>query len=453
MKKHSALFSMFAVVLGLAFFCGSAFSRNATSGTGSATHPRQVVYLQIESAISPAQVDLVEDAVAHAVSINAGLLLIRLDTPGGLVDSMRKIVQSILNSPVPVAVWVGPSGARAASAGVFIVAASDIAAMSPQSTIGAASPVQAGGKEIDETMARKVKNDLMSLVRSVAGSHGRNVQWFEQAVDKAVSITAQEAVMDKVVEYIAPDIHDLLVQIGARGTTEKGVVLAFGPDGYQVQEYEPGLRYKLLSWLINPQIAYFLLLGGIAGLFFELTTPGAVLPGVLGGICLLLGLYAMAILPTSVSGLLLILFGLVLFLLEIKIVSYGMLSVAGIISLFIGSLILFKDQPGVQSLPISTVIVTVSGVSVLLIAGIYLATKAQMAPRYSGADAMVGLAGSVMQVRDGKGQVLVRGELWNFVEKDTPLKVGDTVVVTGMDSLCLIVDKPSSAPKDVSVSV
>ena len=170
-------------------------AEQSESKTGNDKDRVRVVYVQIEAAISPAQVDLVEDAVAHATESGAGLLLIRLDTPGGLVDSMRKIVQSILNSSVPVAVWVGPSGARAASAGVFIVAASDIAAMSPQSTIGAASPVQAGGKEMDETMARKVRNDLLSLVRSVAKSHGRNVAWFEESVDKAASITAEEAVI------------------------------------------------------------------------------------------------------------------------------------------------------------------------------------------------------------------------------------------------------------------
>jgi membrane-bound serine protease (ClpP class) len=401
-----------------------------------------VVYVQIKAGISPAQVDLVDQAIASAVEKGAGMLLIRLDTPGGLVESMRQIVQSILNSPVPVAVWVGPSGARAASAGVFIVAAADIAAMSPQSTIGAASPVMAGGKDMDSTMAHKVKNDLLSLVRSVAKSHGRNVEWYEQSVDKAVSITAEEAVMQRVVEYIAPDVNDLLVQIGAQGGTQKGVLLAFDGDGYRIVPFEPGMRYKLLSWLIDPQIAYFLLLGGMAGLFFELTTPGAILPGVIGGICLLLGLYAMSVLPTSVTGLLLILFGLVLFLLEIKVVSYGMLSIAAIVSLFMGSLILFKDQSGVQTLPLSTIIATVLGVSLLCLAAVYLAAKAQLAPRYSGNSAMVGLTGVIKSLEQGKGKLLVRGELWNFtLVEGLNAAVGDEVQIVEVNGLQLVADK------------
>ncbi len=448
MKKYllrtALFFSLVLLVLGGALPSGRT-AEQSESKTGNDKDRVRVVYVQIEAAISPAQVDLVEDAVAHATESGAGLLLIRLDTPGGLVDSMRKIVQSILNSSVPVAVWVGPSGARAASAGVFIVAASDIAAMSPQSTIGAASPVQAGGKEMDETMARKVRNDLLSLVRSVAKSHGRNVAWFEESVDKAASITAEEAVMQRVVEYIAPDAQDLLVQIGAQGAMQKGVVLAFGAKGFEIESFEPGLRYELLSWLIDPQIAYLLLLGGMAGLFFELVTPGAILPGVVGGICLLLGLYAMAVLPTSVSGLLLILFGLVLFFLEIKLVSYGMLSIAGIVSLFVGSMILFKDQEGIDSLPVATVAATVAGVSVLFLAGVYLAAKAQMAPKYSGELAMVGLAGTVRSLDGGGGQVLVRGELWNFAVKDgLTLQVGDEVVVSEVRGLRLVVEKPAS---------
>ena len=226
---------------------------------------------------------------------------------------------------------------------------------------------------------------------------------------------------------------------------QKGVVLAFGAKGFEIESFEPGLRYELLSWLIDPQIAYLLLLGGMAGLFFELVTPGAILPGVVGGICLLLGLYAMAVLPTSVSGLLLILFGLVLFFLEIKLVSYGMLSIAGIVSLFVGSMILFKDQEGIDSLPVATVAATVAGVSVLFLAGVYLAAKAQMAPKYSGELAMVGLAGTVRSLDGGGGQVLVRGELWNFAVKDgLTLQVGDEVVVSEVRGLRLVVEKPAS---------
>ncbi|MDY7002320.1 MAG: nodulation protein NfeD, partial [Thermodesulfobacteriota bacterium] len=249
------------------------------------TRPFPVVYAEIDASISPAQVDLLEDSLAECEKRKAGMLLLRLDTPGGLGDSMRKMVRLILNSKVPVVVWVGPSGARAASAGVFIVAASAVAAMSPQSTIGAASPVGLGGRNVDKTMAEKIKNDILSLIRGTAAARDRNVSWYVEAVERSVSITASEAVMLQVVELMAQDPQDLLSQVGARGLKWKGEVLRFQADDVEWIEFEPGVRHSILSWLLDPQVAYLLLLGGMAGLFFELATPGAILPGVLGGMC------------------------------------------------------------------------------------------------------------------------------------------------------------------------
>ncbi len=398
-----------------------------------------VLYLEIDSAISPAQEDLLEQALEVCAEDGHDMLLVRLDTPGGLAESMRNMVMQILNAPVPVGVWVGPSGARAASAGVFLVAASSISGMAPQSTIGAASPVGSGGEDIPETMAKKVKNDLLSLVRSVATARGRNVEWYQQAVEESVSITASEAAMTRVVEFVASDKNDFMDQVLSRGLVFKDSRLDLSGRTVTFTEHLPGFRYKFLSWLLDPQIAYFLLLGGMAGLFFELTTPGAVLPGVFGGLCLLLGLYAMSVLPTNVAGLLLIIFGLVLFGLEIKIVSFGMLGLAGTASLFIGSVILFKGGQGFDKLPMTSILVTVAGLSLLLGSGVYLIAKASRKDSVVGVSTLIGEAGHVLEWKERKGTILIRGEIWNavFFEENGTLEKGDTVRVREIDGLTL----------------
>jgi len=354
-----------------------------------------VIYAEIEASINPAQVDLLEDALAECERRKAGMLLLRLDTPGGLGDSMRKMVRLILNSKVPVVVWVGPAGARAASAGVFIVAASALAAMSPQSTIGAASPVGLGGRNVDKTMAEKIKNDILSLIRGTATARNRNVSWYVEAVEKSVSITASEAVTLQVVELMAQDPRDLLSQIGAKGLTWRGEVLRFQAADVELIEFKPGIRHRILSWLLDPQVAYLLLLGGTAGLFFALTTPRAILPRVVGGTCQLLGLYALSILPTNAAGLLLILFGLVLFILELKVTSYGLLSVAGLVCFFIGSTILFRFEYGMAGLPLSTIIGAGLVLAAAIGTGVYLVAKAHSRKPSLGLETLVGTEAEV----------------------------------------------------------
>lgn len=408
-----------------------------------------VLTAEIQGAISPAQVEVLEDALRQAAADRADLMLLRLDTPGGLVTSMREMVQLILNSQIPVAVWVGPSGARAASAGVFLVAASAAAAMSPQSTIGAASPVDMGGKDVDSTMAAKVKNDIISLVRGVAEARGRNVDWYVKSVEDADSITATEAVLLKVVDFLAKDPQDLLEQLAVKGLVWQGKTLRFAARDVRFVEFNPGLRHRLLSWLLDPQIAYFLLLGGMAGIFFELTTPGAIFPGVFGGLCLLLGLYAMSVLPTNVAGILLILFGLVLFILELKVASYGMLSVAALVSLFIGSTILFRTEAGVQGLPLSTVLSGMAGFALIFGGVAYLVTRAQLRASPLGSAAMVGLLAEVRAWKQGRGQVFVNGETWNArAAADTSLVAGDRVRVTAVHGLTLTVEPLDPGPAD-----
>lgn len=399
-----------------------------------------VLYTRIDGSINPAQEDLLQQSIQDCQTNGHDILLIGLDTPGGLGQSMREMLKMILNSPVPVITWVGPRGARAASAGVFLVAASSVAAMSPQTNIGAASPVAMGGRDIPETMAKKIKNDFLSLLRGVADARNRNVDWYEKAVEEAVSITAAEAVMLRVVDLMAVSPEDLLAQVGAKGLDWKGTRISYPAGGFSIVEHDPGFRYSFLSWLLNPQIAYFLLLGGLAGLFFELSNPGSIFPGVFGGICLLLGLYAMAVLPTNVAGLLLILLSMVLFILEIAVTSYGLLSVGAVVCLFIGSLILFDFEYGLGGLPLKVILPTILAMTSFIGLGLYLVTRAQVRPRQSGAEAMIGLRGEVLKWSGQEGHVRIRGEIWRARSSSSQaLHPGDQVAVTEIEGLKVVV--------------
>ena len=420
-----------------------------------ASEPREkggikVLSAELHGPVTPAQADLLEDVLQAARTGDMDLVLLRLDTPGGLVSSMRVMIKEILNSPVPVAIWVGPSGAHAASAGVFLVAASDVAGMAPQTTIGAASPVDMQGKDVDETMARKVKNDLMGLLRGVATARNRNLDWYERSVEEAVSATAQEAVMENVVEFVAVDTMDFLEQAGRRGIIAKPgsgrADLRFAVADVQLTEFEPSVRYKFLSWLLHPQIAYILLLGGIAGLFFELTTPGAILPGVLGGFCLLMGLYALSVLPTNATGVLLLLFSFVLFLLELKITSFGLLTLAGMISLFVGSMLLIKPGQGFSRLPMPMVLVTMGGIAAIGGVCVFYIGRSMRQPPASGREALIGETAKIRSWDGTRGKVFLQGAIWDavsdqrlFLEKDAAVRI------SGVQGLTLRVQSETQA--------
>lgn len=447
-KPFPAVFPL-RVSVALAFaFVFLCFSRDGCAEPAlkaDIASPR-ILEVGISSSISPAQAEHLASAMNTVEAEGFDLILIRLDTPGGLGESMRQMVKSILNAPAPVIVWVGPSGARAASAGVFLVASANVAAMSPQTTIGAASPVNADGGDLGETMSRKVLNDMKSMLKGIAASRGRNVSWYLDAVEESVSITAEEAVLMRVVELLAVDRDDLLDQIGRKGVTTGKGVLKFDAASAKVVPFDPGFRYGLLSWLLDPQIAYMLLLGGMAGLFFELATPGAILPGVLGGLSLLLGLYAMSILPANAAGLLLLLFGLILFILEIHIVSYGLLSVAAVVSLFVGSIILFPEN-GAMGLPLSTILITVIGVSLLAGGAVLLAIRAQARKPKTGLSALVGEKGIVKDWSGDHGKVVVHGEYWDAVADDgSVFKAKDDVWVVSVDKMSLRVSSAQIKP-------
>ena len=402
------------------------------------------LFLEIGAPISPAQEELLDNALSRAESTGADFLLIRLDTPGGLGSSMRAMVTAMLNAPLPVAIWVGPAGARAASAGVFLVAASTVAAMAPQTSIGAASPVGLSGKDVSETMARKIQNDIISLLRGMVTARNRNMEWYEKAVTESASITAEEAVQQRVVEFLAPSREDFLEQIGIRGLPAGGSLLHFTASDVQVTLYEPGFKYKLLSWILNPSIAYFLFLGGIAGLFFELSSPGAIFPGVFGALCLVLGMYALSILPTTPAGILLILLGLILFAIELKVVSYGLLTLAGCISLVLGSLILFDFEYGFTSLPLRLILACVAGICILFVTVLVLVTKAQTRPRATGLETLLDQPAKVLTWQDSQGTVQIHGEQWNArTPAPVDFRPGDRVRIVRAEGLVLDITEES----------
>lgn len=397
--------------------------------------------LSIQGSINPAQEDLLREAIDQSVKERSNLLVVRLDTPGGLGETTRNMVKLILNAPLPVAVWVGPDGSRAASAGVFLVAASAVAGMSPHSNIGSARPVGMGGQDAPEAMVEKMLNDFLSLVRAAAQRRGRNVDWYVSAVTENANVIGIEALMEGVIDFVATDVEDFIEQIGARGLEWNNVTRHFTMDDVAIVNIEPGLWYAILAWLLDPQIAYFLLMGGLAGLFFELTNPGAIFPGVLGGLCLLLGLYALAILPTNVAGLLLILFGLMLFALELMITSFGLLSIAAVVAIFFGSVILFRFEYGMGDVPMTSILVTTVGLSVFVLFCVYLVAKAHKHRPFQSSDTLIGQKAVVRQWSSTNGLVHIEGESWS-AESARPLALtpGDAVYITSVQGLTLTID-------------
>ncbi|WP_291330072.1 nodulation protein NfeD [Desulfovibrio sp. UCD-KL4C] len=413
------------------------------SGAACAGETLKVLYGQMEGAITPAQVSLLDGIIKQAVDDEDDLILLRLETPGGLTTSMRKIVKMMMNPPVPICLWVGPEGAHAASAGTFLVAAANVSAMAPSTTVGAASPVSSSGDDLPEAMNKKVTNDLTSLIKGVARKRGRNINWYVDSVSKGASLDAQEAVTLNVVDFIAVSPYDFFEQLGAKGILINGQNVKFSKDGFTLVDYENGLSYSVLSWLLDPQVAYYLLIAGILGIFFELVTPGVILPGVVGGFCLVTAFYAMSILPTNAAGLLLMLLGGILFILEIFVTSYGLLSVAAAISLFVGSLVLFKGGE-VQQIPLGSIIGTVLSFSVFAVVVVFLVAKAHSRKPAVGMQGMVGLEGEVFRTFNNKLKVRVRGEIWNAVNADgAGLELGSKVKVISAEGLTLTVTRIS----------
>jgi membrane-bound serine protease (ClpP class) len=380
-----------------------------------------------------------------------------MDTPGGLDASTRDIVKAILDSPVPVATFVTPGGARAASAGMYILYASHIAAMSPATNVGAATPVSIIGGEQPEprqqptgdgegekptaadagnAMKRKVINDAVAYARGLANRHGRNADWAELAVREAASITAEEALEIGVIDLVAVNIGDLLQQIDGKTIEVRGRERVLDTQALQIEQLEPSWKAELLGVITSPTIAYLLLLVGVYGLLFEGYNPGAVFPGVIGAICLLLALYAFQMLPVNYAGFALIALGIILMIGEAMAPSFGVLGIGGVISLVIGSIILIDtDVPGFSvSKPLIGALALVSSLGVMGIVGIAL--KARLRPVVSGREQLVGAVGTALMDFTREGEVFVHSERWSAVTS-YPLRKGQAVVVTGIDGLTL----------------
>jgi membrane-bound serine protease (ClpP class) len=398
------------------------------SHTGGAAK-NDIYIIKVSDAISPGVAEFVKDGIETAEKEGAACLIIELDTPGGLAESMRRIIQSILGSKVPVVVFVSPSGARAASAGVMITMAADIAAMAPGTNIGAAHPVGAGGKDISGKMSEKVINDMVAHAKSVAEERGRNAKWVEEAIRESVSVTETEALKDNIIDLIAEDTDDLIQQLNGREIKEKGVLKL---DKSERVIVEPTLRNKILKTISDPNIAYILLMIGLAGLYFELSHPGAIFPGVIGGIALVLAFFALQTLPVNYAGILLIVLAIIFFIMEMKITSYGLLSVAGIISLLLGSLMMFKGTGPDLNLSWRVLLPTLILVSGFFVFVAGLVFRAQISKPKTGLKGLVGEIGIVKKALAPEGKVFVHGELWNArsdktVDEDTKVRVVNVV--------------------------
>jgi membrane-bound serine protease (ClpP class) len=401
-----------------------------------------VYVVRIDSAITPASAKRISDAVDTAVENSAACLVIELDTPGGLVDSTRRIVKKMMAAPVAVIVYVSPGGARAASAGTFITLAADVAAMAPATNIGAAHPVALGQKmEKDGVMAQKIENDLAAFMKSIAHQKGRNEEWAEKAVRESVSISDNEAVKNRVVDVVSPDLHSLLNAIDGRRIKKNEKEIVLKTKGSSIRYLEAGIRDKILETISNPNLAYILMMLAMLGIYLELSHPGLILPGVIGVVSLILALYAMQTLPVNYAGLLLIFFAVVFFMVEIWVTSYGLLSLAGIVCLGLGSMMLFPSPEPALQLSLKVVVPTVAGVSGLFILVSFLAAKAQFAPIRTGMSGMVGEEGHAATDIDKSGQVSIRGEFWRAVSSKGPIKKDEEIRVVGTKQMRLLVKK------------
>jgi len=393
----------------------------------------EVRVIDVDSNINPGVALFVERALREAEKADATCLVIQLDTPGGLVDAMRSIVKVMLDSRTPVVVYVAPGGARAASAGVMITIAAHVAAMAPGTNIGAAHPVALGSK-MEDTMSEKITNDLVAYVRSLAKQRNRNEDWVEKAVRESVSITAEEAVKAQVVDLVAGSLAELLDKIHGREVDVNGKVVQIESRGASIVFVREKMRERVLRTIANPNIAYILMMIGLLGLYFELSSPGALFPGIIGAICLILAFFAFQTLPVNYAGILLIILGILLFILEIKVTSMGLLSIGGTVCLVLGSLFLFKgDDMGLVRVSWEVIIPTVTVVVLFLTVVVGLVVKAQLRRPATGVSGLIGEFGEVTGVDLPKGiKVFVHGELWNALS-DEELKAGDRVEVIGLD--------------------
>ncbi|WP_129127825.1 NfeD family protein [Geomonas oryzae] len=399
----------------------------------------QVGLISLRGPINPVTTSFLKDNLTQAAARGERLVLVELDTPGGLDLAMREAVQAIFAAPVPVVVYVTPSGARAASAGAVIGLAADVLAMAPGTNIGAAHPVSLSGKP-DPVMEAKIVNDAEAYVEGIAGKRGRNVQLAGKMVRESISLTAEAALKEKVIDLVAPSREELLTRLEGRTLLRGGKESVLHLLGARVVHHEMGTRDRILDAISNPDVAYMLMLLGILGLFFELSNPGVILPGVIGGISLLLSFFALQTLPVNYAGFALILLGIVLFIAEIKVVSHGMLAVGGVVAMVMGSLILFPSPEPYLRLSLKVIALTVGITALFFTVVIVKVIQAHREPPITGVEGMIGAVGVADTDLDPDGKVVVHGEYWNATCAEPVLR-GEKVRVVGVSGLLVTVEK------------
>jgi membrane-bound serine protease (ClpP class) len=406
-----------------------------------ASFSQKVIIIDVDGTINPVASDYIKRNIQKADKDRAQCLVIRLNTPGGLLQSTRVIVSAILDAPVPVVVFVTPVGSHAGSAGVFITMAGHIAAMSPGTNIGAAHPVSMQQK-MDPVMNEKVTNDAAAFIRTIAQHRNRDTVWADQAVRHSKSITSSEALEKKVIDIVARNMDDLLNKIDGRVIVTPAGIKTLQTQNAVVETEEMTWIEKLLNVLVDPNVAYVLMLLGFYGLLFEIYSPGAIFPGVIGGICIILAFYAMHTLPVNYAGLALIIFSIILFLLEIKVVSYGILAIGGTISLLLGSLMLLRNESPLEFVRISKAVIFPA---VAVTAGFFLflitmGISAQRNKSVIGAETLIGSIGTSQENFHKTGMVMVMGELWLAEINSGEIEKGQKIKVTGRNKFTLLVE-------------
>lgn len=401
---------------------------------------QKVISITINDGINPSTAEFIQDGIEKAEQEKAECLIINLNTPGGLLTSTREIVTNIMQSKVPVIVYVSPTGAHAGSAGTFITMASNIAAMAPGTNIGAAHPVDMNGKS-DAVMNEKIINDASAFIRTIAEKRGRNIQWAEDAVRNSVSITEQEALEKNVINVIANDERDLLIKVDGKQVELNNGAKMLHTKNATIETLEMGFFQKVLSRLSDPNISYIIMMLGFYGLLFELFSPGAIFPGIIGVICLILAFYSMSSMPVNYAGLALIVFGIILYLLEIKVISHGLLAIGGTISVLLGSMILFRTSPIENYVSLSwSVIISVTAFSTLFF--LFLITmglRAQRSKPVSGVNALIGKTAETIDTLDLSGQIRLMGETWSAVSLSGKINKNEKVIVKEIKGLTLYV--------------
>ena len=439
MLKNKFIFTTTLLCI-FSFFC---LCSTALSGKVK----KEIMVITVNGVINPVSAEFIGKNIRKANQKNAEALVIELDTPGGLDTSMRNIVKEIIASGVPVIVYVYPSGSRDASAGVFITMAAHIAAMAPGTNIGAAHPVGLEGK-MDKTMAEKVTNDAAAYIESLAEARGRNAKWAVDAVRKSISVTEREALKKHVIDLVAKDLNSLLTHIDGRKVQTVLGERVLHTKNVVVVRQEMGIRQKILDLISNPNVAYILMLLGFYGLFFELTNPGSLFPGIIGGICLILAFYAFQTLPVNYAGLLLIILAIILFVLEVKIVSHGILAIGGVIAMVIGSLMLFESAAPFMKLSFYVILPAVAATTLFFTITISLALKAYRRRPSTGPEGLVGVEGiAATPITKEGGAALLHGEHWAAISAE-PISKGENVVVVSVSGLKVKVRKVNSQAED-----